>query len=190
MTGVNTTTEARPAPTATPPGGREVFEILARENADMLTSFIRSLVQNHDAVDDLFQEAMLTAWRRLDSYDRSRPFAPWLRGIARHLVLRHRDRAPRDVQSCDPDVLDALEARYIELAKHPEQHSDTIERLAYCLQGLPERLAEAIHLVYEKGLGMRDVSQQLEASEEAIKKRVQRGRQLLADCLRRKEMTA
>ena len=42
---------------------------------------------------------MLTAWRRLGDYDHTRPFGPWLRGIATRLVLRHRDRRFEDVSS-------------------------------------------------------------------------------------------
>ena len=48
----------------------------------MLTVFLRSRVNDEAAVDDLFQETMLVAWKRLDECDLSRPFGPWLRGIA------------------------------------------------------------------------------------------------------------
>ena len=30
---------------------------------------------------DLFQETMVVAWRRLDDFDHTRPFGPWLRGL-------------------------------------------------------------------------------------------------------------
>ena len=63
------------------------FEILVRENTRMLTVFLRSRVKDEAAVDDLFQETMLVAWKRLDDCDLSRPFGPWLRGIAHRLVI-------------------------------------------------------------------------------------------------------
>ncbi len=56
----------------------KAFEILARENSRMLTVYLRSLVRDEAAVDDLFQEAMVVAWRRLDECDLDRPFGPWL----------------------------------------------------------------------------------------------------------------
>ena len=43
----------------------------------------------------------------------------------------------------------------------------------------------AITGVYAQGLRLREVAQAAEVTEEAVKKRVQRGRQQLADCLRR-----
>ena len=64
----------------------------------MLTVFLRSRVNDEAAVDDLFQETMLVAWKRLDECDLSRPFGPWLRGIAHRLVMalyRKQNRRPR-----------------------------------------------------------------------------------------------
>ena len=65
----------------------------------MLTVFLRSRVNDEAAVDDLFQETMLVAWKRLDDCDLSRPFGPWLRGIAHRLVM-----APKEVQLYIPFV--------------------------------------------------------------------------------------
>ena len=47
-----------------------VFEILVRENAAMLTTYLRAAVRDAADVDDLFQEAMIVAWRRLGEFDR------------------------------------------------------------------------------------------------------------------------
>ena len=43
--------------------GKEVFEILMRENADMLLAFLRASVRDSHAVDEMFQETMVVAWR-------------------------------------------------------------------------------------------------------------------------------
>lgn len=55
----------------------------------MLMVYLRSLVRDEATVADLFQEAMVVAWRRLDECDLDQPFGPWLRGIASRLVLAH-----------------------------------------------------------------------------------------------------
>jgi DNA-directed RNA polymerase specialized sigma24 family protein len=43
----------------------KLFEILVRENADMLIAYIRSTARDDALADDIFQETMLTAWRRM-----------------------------------------------------------------------------------------------------------------------------
>ena len=64
------------------PNAKHVFSILVNENAGMLMSYLKSLVWKHDAAEDIFQETMLVAWRKIDQCDLDRPFGPWLRGIA------------------------------------------------------------------------------------------------------------
>lgn len=166
------------------PSAKQVFEILVREHADMLTAFLRSLLLRTSSVDDVFQETMLVAWRRLDDYDRSRPFGPWLRGIAANLVLEHRRKNARAALACDPGVLEGLDRRFESLARAPgDSFRDRVERLRICMGRLPERLREVVELVYSRGLLLREVAESLGAEEEAVKKRVQRARLALEQCL-------
>lgn len=168
-----------PAPSAT-----QVFEILAREHADMLVSFLRSLVIGADAVEDLFQETMLVAWRRLADYDRTQPFGPWLRGIATKLVLQHRRRSVRACMNCEPQVLAALEEEYRKFERQPaDSFREKVDRLAGCLERLPSLLRDAVEMVYGRGLSLSALAAAVEATEEAVKKRVQRARQFLARCV-------
>ena len=63
-----------------------VFEMLVRQNEGMLITYIRALVPDAGLADDIFQDTMITAWKRFDDYDQSRPLGPWLRGIAANLI--------------------------------------------------------------------------------------------------------
>lgn len=169
---------------------QSVFEILVREHADMLAAYLRSLLYNASSVDDLFQQTMLVAWRRLDDFDRSRPFAPWLRGIAQRLVLEHHRRGKGKASAMDPAVLSELDERYNELERRPgDTFKEKTARLAECLQKLPEAMREAIDLVYARGMLMSAAAVSAGSSEEALKKRVQRARQLLGECVRAAEPT-
>ena len=164
--------------------GREVFEILARENTDMLTAYLRSLIGADPSVDDLFQQSMLVAWRRLADYDRKRPFGPWLRGIAQRLVLEHRRRAAGRPRVIDPLVLVELDRRFDALAAQPgDTFRERAERLHSCLAKLPDAMRHAIEMIYARGLLIAAAATALGSSEEAVKKRVQRARQLLAECI-------
>ncbi|MGD9690658.1 MAG: RNA polymerase sigma factor [Phycisphaerales bacterium] len=178
-----------PASPPADPSGRRVFEILVHEHADMLVAFLRSLVVAPDVVDDLFQETMLVAWRRLEEFDRSRPFGPWLRGIAAHLVLAHRRKAgARRTMSCEPEVLEELERQFSALSARPgDTFRQRVEALRRCLDRLPEQMREAIELAYARGMMLRQIALALGSGEEAIKKRVQRAREALADCFTRAE---
>jgi RNA polymerase sigma-70 factor (ECF subfamily) len=171
----------------TSPSAQQIFEILAREHADMLTAFLRSAAPRADLVDDLFQETMLVAWRRLPEYDRSLPFGPWLRGIAAKLILESRRKTAKAMIACEPEVLQALEAEFRRFERTPaDSFRGRLERLSSCLDKLPPLMRDAIDLVYARGLSLKNLSASLSASEEAVKKRIQRARALLAQCLDRR----
>ncbi len=65
---------------------RRQFDALVREHHVRLRAFVRSLGVDPDWVDDLAQEAFLTAYREWDSFDAARDFGRWVRGIAANLV--------------------------------------------------------------------------------------------------------
>lgn len=164
--------------------GHNIFEILVREHADMLTAYLRSSLDNTADVDDLFQETMVVAWRRLDDYDRTKPFGPWLRGIAKKLVLAHYRKRASAPTWCTPEVLDALDTRFDTLAAGVgDTFHDRIDALLDCVQRLSDRLRQVIELAYGRGLSLREVAVAIDEHEDAVRKRAQRARSQLYDCL-------
>lgn len=167
----------------------DVFEILIREHADLLMVFIRSLVRDQTIADDVFQETLLVAWRRLPDYDRSRPFGPWLRGIAGNVILSAMRENKRVFPLSDPELLEHLDARCELLARHGrgDTLSEKLEALRECVRSLPEPYRAAI----ETRLNATDdtsvsVAEQLGINLETLKKRLQRARVRLFECLQRK----
>lgn len=155
----------------------------------MLTAFIRTLVRDPGAVDDIFQEVLLVAWRRLDDFDRSRPFGPWLRGIAANCALASfRARRARPLTD-DPALLDAVNQNFDDLNRRHEGDTfrERVAALDICLDKLPEPMREVINLAYTRGLLLKHIAEMTGQMEETVKKRIQRARQALADCVLARE---
>jgi RNA polymerase sigma-70 factor (ECF subfamily) len=165
----------------------QIFEILMRENADMLLAYLRSAVRDEHAVDDLFQETMLVAWRKLEQYDRERPFGAWLRGIAGNLALAHfRERARQD-QPLDEASLEWLEARFAQVHKlGGDTLGEKLSALRDCVQALPDEYRQPVQLRYSESLSLSEIGDSLQLATETLKKRLTRAKLRLADCLERK----
>ncbi len=183
----------------TPPAGGadqaveplELFEILVRENADSLTAFLRAAVRDPAAADDLFQETLLVAWRRIRDYDRSRPFGAWLRGIARRLVLAHYRAAARAPVVLDERALDYVDRRMAQIDRQPgEAFDEKIAALRDCIERLAGPYRESIELHYRQRRTTDWMSAHLAVTREAIQKRLQRARAKLAECLEGKAVFA
>lgn len=165
--------------------GKDIFEILVRENAEMLSAYLRSLLGCDPAADDLFQATMIVAWKRLKDYDRSRPFGAWLRGIARMLVMEHvRKTSSSRLTVADAGVLDELDRRYAAMSEGGATFGERAELLIKCLAALPETMREVVEMVYARGLLLKQIALATGVAEETLKKRVQRARLVLAQCVR------
>lgn len=165
---------------------RDVFEILVRENAGMLEAYLRSVCPDSSSIDDVFQETMIVAWRRLDEFDRSRALGPWLRGIARVIVMEHARKRGARAKSMSPEMLDAVEERFGAMGSLAgEGMEKTLAQLRVCLDELPAVMREAVELVYFRSVPFAALAEGMGEDRQTVWKRVQRARQALAECLGR-----
>ncbi|MDG1360861.1 MAG: sigma-70 family RNA polymerase sigma factor [Phycisphaerales bacterium] len=173
-----------------PPSAEEVFEVLMRQNAGHLMAFIRAMVRNNALAEDVFQETFMVAWRRFEDFDRDRPFGPWLRGIAHRtaLGLMRKTRKEFAVDTAIVDVLESHAAGYERISMSEE--SGVLEMLNDCVGRLPDRYREVIEVLYRGKRSIAEVAEATDAGAEAVKKRLQRARRMIADCLRMKGLLA
>ena len=170
------------------PDSKDLFEILVREHADMLTVYLRSILGNSPDVDDVFQETMVVAWRRIEDFDRSRPFGPWLRGIARNLASAHFRKAAR---VCTSATLDQIESRLEQFGSiEGDTWQEKLAHLRDCVGKLPQPYRQPIQLRYFRQQAVRQIAAAMDISGDAVKKRLQRGRSLVMQCILRKLQTA
>ena len=169
---------------------RDLFEILAREHSPSLLVYLKSVVRDHALVDDLYQETMLTAWRSLDHFDRERPFGPWLRGIAAKLVMAHFRKNTRAFVSCDQVILEQIDFRLSQVDRRPGDTFDQrLDDLRECLGRLPAPYRAVIDARYRDDVRGESLAVHLSLSVENVKKRLQRARQRLLECLEGKLAT-
>lgn len=166
---------------------KSLFQILIRENSDMLIAFLRTGVRDPHAVDDLFQETVLTAWKRLDVYDRDKPFGPWLRGIAGKLMLAYYRKTSQIAQSLDDKTLEWLNDRFEAISSRPgDTLHDKLSALRECIDSLPDAYQRPIRMRFSEERGMKEIESALNLAKETLKKRLSRGKARLAECLERK----
>ncbi|MEI6879520.1 MAG: sigma-70 family RNA polymerase sigma factor [Planctomycetota bacterium] len=175
----------------TPMRAEGLFDILVRQHAEMLNAFIHSFAFETSTVDDVFQETIITAWKRIDEFDRSRPFGPWLRGIARNHILSSA-RKNRRYRTHLTELMQqriALQFDKVDQAAG-DSFSQRISELHDCIARLKEDAHEAIDLVYVRGLDAAAAAKALGTTDETFRKRLYRARLALAECLRTKSIFA
>lgn len=182
----DTSTRA-PSESRAAPGlpGPELFEILVREHETRLRAFVAGLVRDPGGAEDIAQEAFVVAWRNLHRYDRTQPFGPWLRGIARRLVMAHHRKLGRSkLEFVDEEIVDHLNRLHEALeSTSGDTLDEQLSSLRACFEHLPQHQQRVLQLHYVDDLACLDISRAVGRSREAVKKILQRARAWLGQCI-------
>src|SRR5690349_13360971 len=68
-------------------GDRQSYELLLKEVAVVLRTFIAKRVPSSEWVEDIIQDVLIAIHQDRHTYDPGRPFSPWMYAIARHRFL-------------------------------------------------------------------------------------------------------
>ena len=175
-----------PAPGHSPGiAARPMFEILIREHAPMLQTYLRAIVHEAGLREELFADTVVVAWRSLARFDESQPFSAWLRGIARRLLLAHGSK--KRMLELSPEILDVLEDRFARIGKRPgDTFDDQIAFLQDCLRELAPRSLEVVEGTYFESVPAPQLGMRLGLSADNTRKILTRARLALRDCVRRR----
>ena len=169
---------------------KEVFEILMRENADMLLAFLRSSIRDNDAVEELFQETMIVAWRRLDHFDRGRSFGKWIRGIAGKLILAHYRKSKRNPLTVGESSIEWMDQRFTQIQRiRGDTLSDKLDLLRECIRALSVDNRATVEARYLRQLSLEEIVNEFGVALQTVKKRLYRSKSQLGECLRLKLAT-
>jgi RNA polymerase sigma factor (sigma-70 family) len=132
--------------------------------------------------EELAQETFVNAWRDLGQLKDLSKFRNWLAGIARNIVRNSLRNGRRDVirKAVPIDKIEdatAGDSEPVETAIGKERQLVVRE----ALQRIPEMYREALVLFYRQEQSVKEVARRLELSEETVRQRLSRGRNLLKE---------
>jgi RNA polymerase sigma-70 factor (ECF subfamily) len=138
----------------------------------------RMLGSAHDA-EDILQETLLRAWRKLNGYEPRAPFASWLYRIATNACLDELERRPRRPQPVQPypdlPLGDADAPTYDPAARYALREGLELGLLT-AIQQLPGRQRAVLILRDVLGWTSPEVAELLETSVAAVNSTLQRAR--------------
>ncbi len=156
-------------------GDRAAFGELVRRYADQARRVARAVLRDPEDADDAAQDAFLSALVKLQQYDPSRPFGPWLmRIVANAATDRRRRRRVRRAETLDEGLL-AGGHRPDEVAEREVLG----ERLRQALAELPERRRMAVVLFDVEGYSHAEIGGILGMPEGTVRSEVFHARRRL-----------
>ncbi len=167
-------------------GDHEAFEVLVRRYEGRLMSVLLRFVQDRELARDLSQETFLRVFERLDQFDPSRRFGPWLFRIGVNLTLdflRKRKRRiwpslfsdSRVEKGPDPAVAD------------PRLALDLEQEVRKVLEGIPEKYRTVLILRDLENFSSSEIAAILHRKEATIRWRLAEARMRFQELWKRRQ---
>ena len=161
-------------------GDADAFERVMAPHLPMLFAYSRAVCGDYHAAQDVVQETVLIAFRKLDRYFPEADFSAWLRAIARREALAARRKLAKAELLSD----EAIE-RFYQVSRS-EGGSQQQEALAECVQRLTGQAREVIEAHYFEGKPLTELAGAWQSSASAVKQLVYRARLALRDCVQQR----
>jgi RNA polymerase sigma-70 factor (ECF subfamily) len=160
-------------------GNLEVFEAMYKNYRPKLTSFIRGIVPNEQAVDEVFDDVMMVVWKKIKDFEGRSKLSTWVYGIAYRRALKERGKHKDEVTT---DEMPEPEANTIE-AEKPFEAIRVKTRIQAALSNLPADQGSVVRLAYFEGMNYRDIGMVLDCPEDTVKTRMFHARRKLKKAL-------
>lgn len=151
---------------------RELFAQLMAESERPVYAFLASKVRDRSMASDVAQEAFFLAYKRFNSYDRSRPFLPWVMTIAYNCLVDYWRKSRRE--SADlPDE---------QLLAAPEQDRDDEwkqQEIVKAMTHLSSEDSALLTMFYAEKCSLAEIGDRLGVVEGTAKVRLFRARAAL-----------
>jgi RNA polymerase sigma-70 factor (ECF subfamily) len=145
-----------------------------------LQSYIRSLVHDRAAADDVFQTTALELWQKFSAGTEIIDFTAWSLGVARHKVLHYWRSKRRDRHVFSDDVLSSLADTSLAVI---EEADDRHDALLACVESLPDRQRQLVTLFYGEQWPAEAIAAQWNRSVHAVYKALKLLRKTLLTCI-------
>lgn len=161
--------------TASQAGDQTSYRMLLHEVAPLLRGLARRRLSRAEEVEDAVQDCLLTLHQARASWDSTRPFLPWLLGIARHRIAdRLVGAAKRGAREMNVDDT-ILAETYRDPTPNQGEARVAATELRAAIERLPPGQRRALQLLKLGEMTLAEASRATGQSETALKVAVHRG---------------
>jgi RNA polymerase sigma-70 factor (ECF subfamily) len=161
----------------------EITRLLIRHRHGIL-AYLFSLLHNHHAVEDVFQEVSIIAIQKAHEFQLGTNFVAWVLAIARNKVREHL-RARLGI-TIEESLLEQMQAAFDAVDVDLERRKSALRQ---CLTSLEEKTRRFLELRYQENMSPAAIAMETQQTRSAINSILQRLREKLRACVERRLLT-
>ncbi|MCE9630448.1 MAG: sigma-70 family RNA polymerase sigma factor [Planctomycetia bacterium] len=160
---------------------RERLSRLWLQAEPSVNAYVFAAVQRFQDAEDVVQQVALTAARRFEEYDDSRPFVAWALWLAKSKIIDHYRVQGRQKLVFSEALLDHAATRLVERQEANQAGAAALEK---CIDKLPPKSRRLLDLRYVEDASMETIARTVQSTAGSVRVMLFRVRDLLADCVK------
>jgi RNA polymerase sigma-70 factor (ECF subfamily) len=156
-------------------GDRQAFGVLVDRYWPRVYRWLVSLTRSAPLSEDVAQDAFLKAWKNISAFAPATSFRAWVFRIAKNGLIDHSRRQKGEVYGENWEERSSSETAPLAHVLHEE----TKVLITQAVSRLPQSVREAFLLRTQEELSFAEIADALQSTEETVRWRVHKARQLL-----------
>ncbi|WP_144976351.1 sigma-70 family RNA polymerase sigma factor [Bremerella volcania] len=148
-----------------------------------LMRYIRSLVPRMDDAEEVWQATAIVLWEKFEEFDHEREFLPWAQKFAYFESLKQRRKVARDRMVFSESAMQAIADTHQASQDHLDRRS---RALKVCMETLGTNDLALLRSRYDSEITIGKLASQMETTAKTLYRRLDRIRDKLAQCVRRR----
>jgi RNA polymerase sigma-70 factor (ECF subfamily) len=162
-------------------GDPDAYGELVRRYQTAVFNVCYRLMGERAEAEDATQEAFIRAYARLETFDVTRPFGPWIKRVAANLCLNRLEARPPAAAELDEERDRAPDAD----PEAAHEQTESAQAIRAALTGLPSHYRAVVELRHFQDLSYDEIAAALKLPLSDVKSHLFRARKLLAEKLKR-----
>lgn len=168
-------------------GKREYYEILVRRYNRLFYKTAKGILSKEEDIEDVMQEAYIKGFEKLHQFRKEARFSTWLGRIVINCALQHLNSTKKkshiSIDALESDEIESLQDTALE-ESNPQVGENLKKALESAISHLPSKYRIVFMLREIEQLSVAETAAMLEISEENVKIRLHRAKNMLKDMLR------
>jgi len=146
-------------------GDNNAYASLLSDITQILRGYLLRRMAGSADIEDVLQEILISVHNARHTYDKSRPFKPWLFSIAKFRLYDHFRKVYRNARN-EKGVFDEIAN---EISENVTDDTDSNEELYEAIETLPKKQKQIIEMMKVEGYTAKEVGEYFNMSESAVK---------------------
>ena len=169
-------------------GKREYYEVLVRRYNSMFYKTARGILSKEEDIEDVMQEAYIRGFEKLHQFRKEARFSTWLGRILINCALQHLNKLKKkhqvSIEALENEEYDTLQEETSNSDNNQEVSENLKKALESAISHLPSKYRVVFILREIEEVSVADTASMLEITEDNVKIRLHRAKNMLKDMLR------